>query len=73
MKTQINTFSKKLKTPAASAYTGLSSSTLEKLRVYGGGPVFLKLGRAIVYDTNELDIWLSSHQRRSTSDTGMEG
>lgn len=54
----------------ASTYTGLSISTLNKLRVSGGGPQFLKLGRRVAYDLADLDAWLSSKRRRSTSDAG---
>lgn len=54
----------------AAAYTGLSVSTLNKLRVLGGGPVFLKLGRRVAYDRSDLDAWLASKRRRSTSDFG---
>ncbi len=53
---------------AASKHVGLSVSTLNKLRVFGGGPVFLKLGRRVVYDISDLDEWLASKRRRSTSD-----
>ena len=31
----------------AAQYLGLSASTLNKLRVFGGGPTFLKLGRRV--------------------------
>lgn len=51
---------------------GLSVSTLNKLRVFGGGPVFLKLGRRVVYDPADLDAWLASKRRRSTSDDGSQ-
>jgi len=54
----------------AAAHTGLSISTLNKLRVFGGGPVFLKLGRRVAYDIADLDAWLASRRRRSTSDDG---
>lgn len=55
---------------AASERVGLSVSTLNKLRVFGGGPVFLKLGRRVAYDVSDLDAWLDSKRRRSTSDGG---
>ena len=54
----------------AATYIGLSASTLNKLRVFGGGPVFLKLGRRVAYDLADLDRWLDSKRRLSTSDTG---
>lgn len=59
-----------LSVDAASRHIGLSVSTLNKLRVFGGGPVFLKLGRRVVYDLADLDAWLSTKRRRSTSDIG---
>ena len=52
----------------AAARVGLSKSSLNKLRVYGGGPVFLKLGRSVRYDPYDLDSWLASHRRNSTSE-----
>ena len=58
---------------AAADYLGLSISTLNKLRVFGGGPVFLKLGRRVAYDVADLDRWLDTKRRRSTSDDGTQG
>lgn len=60
----------RLTVDAAASYTGLSVSTLNKLRVFGGGPVFLKLGRRVAYDIADLDRWLETKRRRSTSDDG---
>jgi predicted DNA-binding transcriptional regulator AlpA len=60
----------RLSVTAASEYIGLSVSTLNKLRVFGGGPIFLKLGRRVAYDAADLDAWLTSKRRRSTSDQG---
>ena len=57
-----------LKTSEAAAYCGSSASTFEKLRVHGGGPSYVKLGRRVVYDRAELDIWMDAHRRRSTSE-----
>ncbi len=59
-----------LKTPEAADYCGSSASTLEKLRIYGGGPTFSKLGRRVVYRAADLDAWLNQNRRRSTSDSG---
>jgi excisionase family DNA binding protein len=57
------------RTPEAGQYLGLAASTLEKLRVYGGGPRFIRLGsRAIRYRKQDLDEWLEACARRSTSD-----
>jgi hypothetical protein len=55
----------------AAAYCGVSTAYLNKLRCLGhGGPVFIRLGRRIVYDSRDLDDWLNSGRRRSTADTG---
>lgn len=59
--------SRMLRTPEAAVFTGLSASTLNKLRLVGDGPVYLKLGKAVVYDTSDLSAWLSSKRRRSTT------
>jgi predicted DNA-binding transcriptional regulator AlpA len=57
-----------LNTREASALLGLAVPTLNKLRVYGDGPIFLKLGRAVRYRRADLESWLASRVRRSTSD-----
>jgi predicted DNA-binding transcriptional regulator AlpA len=59
---------RRLRTPAAANYLGYAESTLEKKRVTGNGPPFIRLGRVIVYDTRDLDSWLASRRRRSTSE-----
>lgn len=66
MNSQINT--KRLRTSEAAAYCGLSKSTFDKYRLTGEGPVYLKLGRSVVYDTSHLDSWLDSNRCRSTSE-----
>lgn len=61
---------KMLRTPEAAEYCGSSASTFEKLRLYGGGPRFVKFGRRVVYDPADLDAWLAKNRRNSTSDSG---
>ena len=57
-----------LRAPEAATYTGLSESTLAKRRLYGLPPVFLNLGgRAVGYAIDELDRWIESCRRESTS------
>jgi predicted DNA-binding transcriptional regulator AlpA len=56
----------------AASRTGLSVSTLNKLRVFGGGPTFVKLGRRVVYDPADLDAWLAARKRRSTSEPSQQ-
>ncbi len=57
-----------LRTPAAAEYCGLAASTLEKARVLGDGPQFVKLGgRAVGYRVEDLDSWIDSRKASSTS------
>lgn len=61
--------SNKLRAPAAAEYLGLSTSTLAKMRLRGDGPIYMKAGRRVVlYDPEDLDAWLDSRRRRSTSE-----
>jgi hypothetical protein len=46
----------------------LSESYLNKARVYGGGPPFVKLGATVRYHIPTLLAWAASQTRRSTSD-----
>ena len=55
-----------LRTPAAATYVGLSESTLEKKRLSGDGPKFIRLGgRAVGYDIRDLDAWLDDQRDRN--------
>jgi hypothetical protein len=50
-------------------------STLAKLAVIGGGPLFRKANRTPLYDVASLDMWaenLLTPLKASTSDTGAE-
>lgn len=49
----------------------VAAATLAKLRSLGGGPEFLKFGRAVLYDRQALDAWASEKlgsPRRNTSE-----
>ena len=52
----------------AAQYLGLAVSTLNKWRCHGGGPVFLKMGRAVRYKLENLDNYITGSERQSTSD-----
>jgi len=52
----------------AAEYIDMSTSWLAKRRMRGDPPAFLKIGRAVVYDQGELDAWLRSCRRQSTSE-----
>ncbi|MCA1365942.1 helix-turn-helix domain-containing protein [Bradyrhizobium sp. BRP14] len=57
---------KNIRVKEAATYVGLSKSSLDKLRCFGGGPRFYKLGRSVVYNTADLDAWMSERARTST-------
>jgi excisionase family DNA binding protein len=57
-----------LKTEDAASYLGVSPSLLNKLRLTGGGPQFVRLaGRAIRYRRADLDAWIEASLAKSTS------
>jgi hypothetical protein len=56
-----------LRTPDAALYLAVGISTLNKLRVWGGGPAYSKLGATVVYDVADLDAWAAARKVRSTS------
>ncbi len=55
-----------IRTKQAAHYLGLSKSTLDKMRCFGGGPRFYKFGRAVIYDVADLDAWKAERARTST-------
>jgi predicted DNA-binding transcriptional regulator AlpA len=59
-----------LRTPEASRFVGLSIRTLEKHRIYGTGPRYSKLGGRVVYRLEDLQSWVESGAKASTSDPG---
>lgn len=58
----------KLSAPKAASHVGLTVATLAKLRCWGGGPAYLKLGRRVMYERHLLDAWVSERRVRNTSD-----
>lgn len=61
---------KQLRTGEAAEYLRLAPSTLAKMRVRGDGPAYRKAGpRIVLYAREDLDLWLRSRIRRSTSET----
>ena len=59
-----------LSTRQAAALLGLSHRTLERYRVTGGGPPFLRYCNRVHYLRVDLDAWALAGRRRSTSDDG---
>lgn len=52
----------------AASYLGLAVSTLNKWRCHGGGPVFIKMGRAVRYRAEDLDAFMDGRRASSTTD-----
>jgi Helix-turn-helix domain len=57
-----------LTTRQAAELSGLSVSYLNKLRCYGGGCPYLKIGRKCIYRRDQFEAWLAQHQYTSTSE-----
>ena len=57
-------------TKEAAQHLGLSPRTLERYRVTGEGPQFVKYERLVYYRVSDLDEWQESRIRCSTSDPG---
>lgn len=61
-----------MRTPEAARYVALSKSTLVKMRQAGDGPSVVQIGpRAVAHRKADLDAWLETRVRRSTSENLM--
>lgn len=67
-----NATSALLNAQKAADWTGLSTSTLAKLRLTGNGPTFAKLGRRVVYRIDDLELWIEAHRFKSTSEYSVK-
>ena len=57
-----------LTTKEAAHFLKLKPNTLEKMRVYGGGPIYRKHGRHVVYHIDDLMAWSNLRKKDSTAD-----
>lgn len=57
-----------LTTKEAGHFLKLKANTLEKMRVYGGGPIYRKHGRYVRYHIDDLYAWSDQRIKSSTSD-----
>jgi predicted DNA-binding transcriptional regulator AlpA len=48
--------------------TGIPESTLAKMRMRGGGPPYVKIGRSVRYSVSLGLAWMEAHTRRNTSE-----
>jgi hypothetical protein len=51
----------------AAECTGLSKSSLDKLRIFGGGPLYIKVRARVAYDRVDLESWLAGKKIANTS------
>jgi hypothetical protein len=74
--TDNHNYDPKLPPAKAGEYIDRSVATLARWRCSGFGPRYIKLGlhkqAQILYRKSDLDEWLESHIRCSTSDPGIE-
>jgi excisionase family DNA binding protein len=56
-----------LRTKEAAEVLNVAVSTLEAWRVRGGGPEYVKLGKAVRYSDDALEKFIQSRTRTSTS------
>lgn len=59
-----------LNTEQAAMRLNLAKATLEAMRVRGGGPLFVRLGRAVRYRAEDLDAWIGARVHATTSAPG---
>lgn len=52
-----------------SMYGAYTTQTLAKLACVGGGPVFHKMGRMVLYKTDDLDSWAAGKMSAPVSST----
>ena len=57
-----------LTTEQAAWLLRISRKTLERMRVEGRGPRFVKLGRCVRYRQRDLFAWISDNALQSTSE-----
>ena len=48
--------------------TGIPESTLAKMKMRGGGPPYVKIGRSVRYSVSLGLAWMEAHTRRHTSE-----
>jgi predicted DNA-binding transcriptional regulator AlpA len=67
--TAAGSITRKLSVKETAAYLSVSKSWLDKRRLDGNGPTYLKFGRRVVYDIIDLENWAASNRRRHTSES----
>ena len=58
--------------PALAQLLSVSERTLERWRLEGVGPAYIKAGRRVLYRREDVECWLDDASRRSTSEIGTQ-
>jgi predicted DNA-binding transcriptional regulator AlpA len=61
-----------LTTRAAAELLCLDQRTLERFRIAGTGPRFVKMGKSIRYRPSDLETWLAAKTHSSTSSSSEQ-
>ena len=56
-----------LREPETCCLTGLALRTLQRMRVEGYGPPYVRLGRRVLYRMGDLRKWIADNSHTSTS------
>jgi len=62
-----------IKVEDAAKYLAMGVSTLNRLRITGGGPRFTKIGNSVRYRISDLDDFAAKHVVKSTADAARKG
>jgi len=62
-----------LSTPDVARITGRSVSTLEKDRMFGTGPGFVKIGKLVKYRPRDVREWLQRFQTVHSTNEARDG
>ena len=57
-----------LPTQQAAPVAGVAAKTLENWRSAGTGPKFIKAGRKVLYDPDDIEAWKDANRYSSTSE-----
>ena len=55
----------------AATYLGLTKRTLERWRVNGSGPKFVKVGKKILYRPSDLEAWMTTRTFANTAESRL--
>ena len=58
--------------PEAAELLRLSPRTLERHRLSGTGPAFVKFGKRVVYRQSDIDAWAAANTFSSTAEVGAQ-